>query len=122
MTDAQATGYEADGFEMALHLNTGCSDFTPASLENDLTSQLRRFARGLAERQAAGDQPHALHRLERLGHRGQGREGARHPLRHELLLQRPRGWLTQARASSPAPASRSASPTSTARSSTSTRR
>ena len=44
MTAAQANGFEADGFEIGLHLNTQCSDWTPASLENYLTSQLSAFA------------------------------------------------------------------------------
>ena len=46
MTDAQAAAYEADGFEVALHLVTGsgCQDFTSESLEDDLTTQLSRFA------------------------------------------------------------------------------
>jgi hypothetical protein len=44
ITDAQAAAYEADGFELALHLTTGCADYTPQSLENDLTSQLGAFA------------------------------------------------------------------------------
>ncbi len=29
LTNAQASAYVADGFEIALHLNTGCGDFTP---------------------------------------------------------------------------------------------
>ena len=56
-----------------------------------LTSQLGAFARGLAEPAPAGVQPHALHRLERLGDAAQGRAPARHPLRHELLLHGPAG-------------------------------
>ena len=100
MTDAQAAAYEADGFEVALHLVTGsgCQDFTPASLENDLTTQLARVRGRVAERQEPGHQPHPLHRLERLGDRGEAREGARDPLRHELLLQRPSGLADEARA------------------------
>ena len=43
MTDAQAAAYEADGFEVALHLHTFCNDFTPASLEDNLDSQLAAF-------------------------------------------------------------------------------
>jgi hypothetical protein len=37
------TGYQADGFEIALHLNTGCSDFTPTSINSDWTQQLAQF-------------------------------------------------------------------------------
>ena len=49
----------------------------------------RRVRRGLPEPPRAGVQPHALHRLERLGRHAEGRAPARHPLRHELLLQGP---------------------------------
>jgi hypothetical protein len=44
ITDAQVASYQSDGFELALHLSTGCSDFTPESLEDDLTGQLAAFA------------------------------------------------------------------------------
>jgi len=40
LTNAQAVGYNADGFEVGLHVNTGCGDYTPASLESDFTDQL----------------------------------------------------------------------------------
>ncbi len=43
VTDAQAAAYEQDGFEIALHLTTGCADYTPASLEDNLSSQLGQF-------------------------------------------------------------------------------
>jgi hypothetical protein len=44
ITNEQAVEFENQGFEIALHLNTGCTDYTPASLENDLASQLADFA------------------------------------------------------------------------------
>ena len=44
ITQAQANGFQNDGFEIGLHLNTGCNDFTPASLDADFTSQLGAFA------------------------------------------------------------------------------
>jgi len=44
MTSAQANAYEDAGFEIALHLNTGCQDFTPASIDSALTSQLGAFS------------------------------------------------------------------------------
>jgi hypothetical protein len=44
ITNAQAAGYQAAGFEIALHLSTGCSNFTPASLEGNWASQLPDFA------------------------------------------------------------------------------
>ena len=82
----------------ALHLNTRCSDFTRRQLEDQLlTSQLVAFAAAWPSVSAAGLQPHALRRLERLGHGAEGREGQRHPLRHELLLQRPGRLADEAR-------------------------
>jgi hypothetical protein len=44
LTNAQALAYQAEGFEIALHLSTGCQDFTPASLEATWQSDLPRFA------------------------------------------------------------------------------
>ena len=43
LTDAQAAGYEADGFEVALHVTTGCDNFTASSLESDFASQISDF-------------------------------------------------------------------------------
>lgn len=40
--DAEAL--EADGFEIAVHVNTNCADWTPASLETFYTTQLASFA------------------------------------------------------------------------------
>jgi phosphodiesterase/alkaline phosphatase D-like protein len=42
--DTAAARYDSYGFETALHVNTGCANFTPASLENDYASQLATFA------------------------------------------------------------------------------
>lgn len=44
ITNAQATAFQSDGFEIALHTSTGCQNFTPASLENDYATQLAQFA------------------------------------------------------------------------------
>jgi len=44
LTDAQAAGYEADGFEVALHQSTNCSDFTPQLLDQQYDDQLASFA------------------------------------------------------------------------------
>ena len=44
------------------------------------------FASSIPERPRAGDPPHPLHRLERLGDPAAGRARQRHPPRHELLL------------------------------------
>jgi len=43
LTDAQAAAYNAAGFEISLHLNTGCADYTPDSLHMLFTNQLGRF-------------------------------------------------------------------------------
>ena len=40
LTDAQAAAYTADGFEVGLHINTNCADFTPASLEAFYSQQV----------------------------------------------------------------------------------
>jgi hypothetical protein len=44
ITPTEAQQYSSQGFELALHLLTGCADFTPASLEGNLSSQLAEFA------------------------------------------------------------------------------
>ena len=43
MTNAQVAAYEAQGFEIALHLNTGCANFTEGSLRSDWEEQLPDF-------------------------------------------------------------------------------
>jgi hypothetical protein len=43
MTPAQVAAYQAQGFEIALHLNTGCADFTEGSLRTELGAQLNGF-------------------------------------------------------------------------------
>lgn len=40
MTNIEATAFVAQGFDIGVHLNTGCANFTPTSLEADLSSQL----------------------------------------------------------------------------------
>jgi hypothetical protein len=44
LTNAQAAAYEAQGFEVAVHLSTNCQNWTPASLEADYAQQLGDFA------------------------------------------------------------------------------
>jgi hypothetical protein len=44
MSNAEGVAFTAQGFELALHVNTGCSDWTPASLESDLAGQLVDFS------------------------------------------------------------------------------
>lgn len=40
LTDAQAAAYVAQGFEVGLHVNTTCQDYTQASLDTTYTNQL----------------------------------------------------------------------------------
>ncbi len=42
-----ATNYQSAGFEIGLHLNTDCSDFTPGELAANWTSQLAQFRSNL---------------------------------------------------------------------------
>lgn len=44
LSNTQAASFEASGFELALHTNTGCDNFTPLSYETDLTTQLEELA------------------------------------------------------------------------------
>ncbi|HEX5150554.1 MAG TPA: N,N-dimethylformamidase beta subunit family domain-containing protein, partial [Parafilimonas sp.] len=44
ISDAQAAAFQAQGFEIALHLNTNCDVWTPSSLDNYLTTQLSQLA------------------------------------------------------------------------------
>lgn len=40
---ADAERYSADGFEIGVHFNTNCQDWTPASLDAAMNAQLQRF-------------------------------------------------------------------------------
>ncbi len=40
LTDAQVAQYTADGFEVGLHVNTGCADFTASSLQGTYDQQV----------------------------------------------------------------------------------
>ena len=44
MSDAQALAFTNAGFEVALHVNTGCADWTPAQLESYYATQLASLA------------------------------------------------------------------------------
>jgi WD40 repeat protein len=43
MTQAQAVAYNAQGFEVGLHINTGCTDYTPTSLAATYAQQVAEF-------------------------------------------------------------------------------
>ena len=57
LTDAQAASYDAEGFEIGLHVTTNCTDFTPTSLETTYATQLSdwnaKYAQQKAELEAA---------------------------------------------------------------------
>jgi hypothetical protein len=44
LTNAEANAYRNQGFDLGVHVNTGCADWTPASLENFFTNNLAAFA------------------------------------------------------------------------------
>jgi hypothetical protein len=44
LSNAQASSYNNAGFEVALHVNTNCADFTPSSLESFVSSQLSSWS------------------------------------------------------------------------------
>ncbi len=44
MSDGQALSYHDRGFELGVHVNTGCADWTETSLDASFTSQLASFA------------------------------------------------------------------------------
>lgn len=43
LTSAQANTYNAEGFEIGLHLNTNCDNWTPSSLDTMYTQQLNQW-------------------------------------------------------------------------------
>ena len=43
LTPARAAEFESLGFEIALHVNTGCTDYTPATLPGFFTDQIASF-------------------------------------------------------------------------------
>lgn len=44
LTDAQAAAYQLRGFELGVHVNTGCQDWTPASLQAAFVSDLQAYS------------------------------------------------------------------------------
>jgi hypothetical protein len=44
ITNAQAAAYVADGFEIAVHISTGCANYTPSSLQASYVNDLAQFA------------------------------------------------------------------------------
>jgi hypothetical protein len=44
ITSEQAIFFQEQGFEISLHTNTGCTDYTQASLKKDFNEELKRFS------------------------------------------------------------------------------
>ena len=85
LTNAQAAAYAAQGFEIALHVNTNAPNWTSGPARRVLRQPVGAIPGGLPQPPGPGHQPDPRHRLERLRHPAEGRAAARHPLRHQLL-------------------------------------
>jgi methionine-rich copper-binding protein CopC len=48
LSNAQAAAYHADGFELGLHVSTGCANYTPTSLESAYATQLAEWTQKYA--------------------------------------------------------------------------
>ncbi len=44
LSNSEAAGYNADGFEIGVHINTDCDDWTPASLETFYATQIAAWS------------------------------------------------------------------------------
>ena len=87
LTDAQAAAYNAAGFEIGLHLNTGCADITRASPSIRFSvNSLDQLTCHVPESSFSDDASSALHTLERLHHDAGSGVLARDPVGCELLL------------------------------------
>jgi hypothetical protein len=58
ISDAQAAAYAAQGFEISIHVNTGCADYTPTTLAAVYDDQLSTWADAFPSLQ-----PPATHRM-----------------------------------------------------------
>ena len=99
------------GFELGLHLNTGCAGLHARAARTRCSrSQLAALDAAVAEPAAPGLAPDALHRLERLD--DQGRDGSSRSASASTptTTTGPASWIANRPASSPAPACRCASP------------
>lgn len=59
MTNAKAAQYRAEGFEISLHLNTLCNNYTPSSLASDFSQQVSAFTAALPA--AGAPKTHRMH-------------------------------------------------------------
>ena len=128
VTNAQAAAFQAQGFEIALHLwvsgnpagqasgDGNCHNFpSPASVANDLAQQLALFRQTYPSIAAPVTQPQPLHHLQRLVQRAAAPSSGRASAWTPTTTTGPARGSRTAPASSPARASRSASPRPTAR-------
>ena len=96
LSNAAAAGYHADGFEVGVHVNTNCADWTPASLEDFYTSQLTGWTAKYTSLPAVGHDADPLHRLERLGERRR-RSSSAHGIRLDAnYYYWPPAWVNDA--------------------------
>ncbi|MBL0334034.1 MAG: DUF4082 domain-containing protein [Chitinophagaceae bacterium] len=85
ISNAQAAAFEAQGFEIGLHVNTGCTTYTLSSLENTISSQLADFGNKYTS-VFTGNKPYALYLVGRLGQQTQSGNCPWHPFKYGLLL------------------------------------
>ena len=86
LTDAQAAAYDSDGFEIGLHLNTNCANYTSARLATIFATQLTAWRNEYVSLPSPPTQQDALHRIQRLGEHTHSGAQQRDPARHDLLL------------------------------------
>ncbi len=115
ISDAAAAAYEAQGFELSVHVNTDCADWTPATLGGFYDEPARQLRVQLPERARAVHPPHPLHHLERLGDPAAGRARPTASASTRTTTTGRRRGSRIGPATSPAPGCRCASPTSTDR-------
>ena len=86
ITDAEVASYVAQGFEIALHVTTGCTDWTSASLTSVYTTQMTQFATQYPH--AGAPKTNRTHCVvtERLRHAAAGGVEQGDQARHQLLL------------------------------------
>ena len=83
---SQAAAFDAAGFEIGVHVNTGCANWTPSSLQTFYTNDLAAFATAFPALPApATNRTHCIAWSDYVD-AGAGAGAARDSLRHELLL------------------------------------
>ena len=121
ITDAQAASYASQGFEIGLHVTTGCDDWTPASLASTFTTELADWHDAFPS--LANPTSNRTHCIVESDYATQPQVELAHGIRLDTnyYYWPPAAGSRTVPACSPVPASRCASPTPTAPRSTSTR-